>query len=284
MRIVLTGGSGFIGSRLIEILTKSKKNELLILTRKKIKLNKNYKIKQINTNLKYLHDVGSKIIKFNPEVLIHLAWDKIPNFNFTNSKMNEINSKRLISFFCKNTNTKHIIVSGSCFEIQSPNNSYKYFVNAKKNILKFLNKNSVLYKIQFTWLRIFYVYGPNQRKGSIIPYLLSKIKEKKIAIINEPNKMHDFIYIDDVCKSILCSIKYSKKSNILEIGSGKVSSIKKIAIELRKISNNQLRYNMNKGSKKNNILKAKVKKAEKEILWKPKINIFQGLNKIFKSF
>ena len=89
-------------------------------------------------------------------------------------------------------------------------------------------------------------------------------KTKKVSNINEPNKRHDFIYIDDVCNAIINTIKHSKKSNIIEIGSGKVSSIKKIAKLIKKISNNKLRYNLNLSSIKNNVFKAKFKKQKRK--------------------
>ena len=207
MKIILTGGTGFIGSRLIELISKIKSYETLIISRKKIKINDKSNIRNFKCDLNSLKKLKNKIKVFNPDVLIHLAWDKIPNFNKTNCKTNEKNSKNLINFIIKNTSIKHIIVSGSCFEIYPPDKSYKYFVESKKNILRFLKIKTKVKKIKYTWLRIFYVYGSNQRKGSIIPYLLNCIKQKKVSNINEPNKRHDFIYIDDVCNAIINTIK-----------------------------------------------------------------------------
>lgn len=283
MRIILTGATGFIGTNLLKKLSSKSNYKILCISRSNLHKKNSKNIFFVKSDLSDLKKNSKFISKFCPQILIHLAWDNIPNFNSQNSKNNEKNSKKLIDFVCKNTNINHILVSGSCFEIQPPNNSYKYFVKAKKNILKFLKKNSKIYKVNFSWLRIFYVYGSNQRKGSIIPHLLSCVKEKRLANINEPNKRHDFVHIDDVCDSILYTIKNARKSNILEIGTGKVSSIKKIAGMLKEISNNQLRYNVNKKSKKNSILKADIKKTKKNILWEPKINIKLGLKMISKK-
>ena len=195
--------------------------------------------------------------------MIHLAWDKIPNFNKTNCKTNEKNSKNLINFIIKNTSTKHIIVSGSCFEIYPPDKSYKYFVESKKIFLDFKNKNKgqknkiyLVENILCLWI--------GSKKGIYNSLFVKLYKTKKVSNINEPNKRHDFIYIDDVCNAIINTIKHSKKSNIIEIGSGKVSSIKKIAKLIKKISNNKLRYNLNLSSIKNNVFKAKIQKQKRK--------------------
>ena len=284
MRIVLTGGTGFIGSRLLQLLSKSQSNRILLISRKKQKSKFNNKIEHLNCSLDSLNKRKQKIINFNPDILIHLAWDKIPIFNKINSKINEKNTKNLIRIFCKHTKVKHILISGSCFEVRPPNKSYNNFIDAKKQILNFLKKKSKQYKIRYNWLRFFYVYGPGQREGSLIPSLIKCIMNQKIANIKEPNKRYDFIFIDDVCKSIISAIKFAKKSDILEIGSGKMTRIKKIINILKKLSNNKLKYSLNNKSKKNSIYKANIHKAKKEIFWKPSTDILVGLRKTFKSY
>ena len=284
MKIILTGSTGFIGSRLVDRLSKINSFKILSISRKNIQIRDKNKIQHIKCDLKSLNKIKDKIVDFNPDALIHLAWDKIPDFSRTNSEENEKNSKYLINFLIKFTSIRHIVVSGSCFEVYPPNKSYKYFIKAKKNIFKFLKKKTRLQKIKYTWLRIFYVYGPEQRKGSIIPYLMNCFNHKKIANINEPNKRHDFVYIDDVCEAIIKVIKKSKYSSMFEVGSGKVNNIKKIVKLFKDISNNNLKYKLSMKSKKNKAFKANINKNSKEISWKPRIKIEQGLRKTFKSY
>jgi nucleoside-diphosphate-sugar epimerase len=283
MNIVITGSSGFIGKRLIKKFSNYKKYKLLCITRSvPERLNKK-NIRYIQCNLDKINNCKKKIISFNPDILIHLAWDKIPNFNNINSKKNQKISKNLINFFSLNTKIKNIIVSGSCFEIKAPNKKYTYFVKAKKNILEFLKKKATENNFNYYWLKFFYVYGPEQRSGSIIPHLLSSIKNNRIADVKEPDKRHDFIYIDDVCASILSACKNNQKSDILEVGTGTITSVKKIIKIIEKITGKKIKKNyFNKI--KNPIFKAKIKKTQEKIGWSPKTSIEDGIKKTLRFF
>ena len=47
----------------------------------------------LKCDLKNIKKFKNKIRKFDPNTLIHLAWENIPNFNYLNSRKNETNSK-----------------------------------------------------------------------------------------------------------------------------------------------------------------------------------------------
>ena len=56
--------------------------------------------------------------------------------------------------------------------------------------------------VLFNWLRLFYVYGPDQKKGSIIPLIINSIKNKEEIKINYPANINDYIHVDDVAFDI----------------------------------------------------------------------------------
>ncbi len=282
MKILLTGSSGFLGRRLLEMLSKNKKIKTLCLTRSYQKETKKKNINYLKCDLKNINKVKNKICNFKPEILIHLAWDNIPNFSLSNSKQNENNSKRLINFVLDNTKIDNIIVSGSCFEIYPPNKSYRHFVSAKKNVLDYIKSKKIKKNFRYQWLRIFYVYGPGQRNGSLIPHLISSINKNSKLRIKTPKKKHDFIYIDDVCKFIINCLSIKIGSNIFELGSGKSTSILKIIKKIEKIKNKKILLFKPLKDSKNKIQKANLKLAKKKFNWKPKFSIDKGLNKTLK--
>ena len=61
MKIILTGGTGFIGSRLIELISKIKSYETLIISRKKIKINDKSNIRNFKCDLNSLKKLKIKL-------------------------------------------------------------------------------------------------------------------------------------------------------------------------------------------------------------------------------
>ena len=93
MKILITGASGFIGTNLLKKLSTNKKYQILALSRKK-KINK---ISKNIINLKsdlILSNLSFNLIKnFSPQIIIHLAWQDIPDYSAKKSKINFIKQK-----------------------------------------------------------------------------------------------------------------------------------------------------------------------------------------------
>ena len=85
MKILITGATGFIGLPLMHALVEQG-HEILALTRTPLKEIKSITFLKadLSSPITYYEIVSS----FEPEVVIHLAWEGIPNFSFENSKNN----------------------------------------------------------------------------------------------------------------------------------------------------------------------------------------------------
>jgi nucleoside-diphosphate-sugar epimerase len=227
MRILITGGTGFIGSSLIKKLANSK-HQILALTRQKKEKYKNIFFYKCDLNKKQSYK--KKIENFKPECLVHLAWEGIPNFSKYNCHKNIKNSKTLIKVILKNKSCKKIIVSGSCFEIlknkgksdeQSKISNNNFFSKSKNDFRIWLKNLNKKYIFDYIWLRIFYVYGPGQRSNSLIPYVINSIKNNKQPYISNYSNVIDFIYIADLIKIFKFFINKKSINGIFNVGSGK---------------------------------------------------------------
>ena len=100
MKIFVTGISGFIGSNLIKYLKKSN-YEILGISRKKISFPN---IQILQGDLNNLSSVKKKIIEFQPDTIVHLAWQDIPDYSKHKSELNLDLSIKLFNFLFEKTN------------------------------------------------------------------------------------------------------------------------------------------------------------------------------------
>ena len=228
----ITGSTSFIGNNLVKFLLLNNKN-VTILTRNKKKISKYSWEKKVNIKLFNLNDKLYNFPKINQKsILIHLAWDHLPNYNSDNHIQNALNSFRLICDANKK-GIKDIFVSGTCFEYGyvngpinsniecNPTNIYafsKHMLHTKLIINQ--NKNNINLK----WGRIFYPYGEGQYSG-IIASLDKAINNKEPYFnMSSGNQIKDFVEIKSVVKQIY-KIIHKKNNGTFNICSGKGTKV-----------------------------------------------------------
>ena len=262
MKIAITGGSGFIGQRLLKILIKDKKN-IIINLYKNQKFNhprvQNIKF-DINKKLKknFYHRIGS------PEYLIHLAWEKLDDYN---SKIHLKMLKKNINFFKSffNSQIKKIFIMGTCFEYgkrsgelrenfkTKPSNIYSI---SKDKLRKFLFNHFNKRKTIVLWGRLFYVFGEGQNSRTLYGQINQTIKNKnKNFNIPKNNPTKDYLEVNNVAKIILSIIKKSNKSEVINICSGRPVSLKKLINSWLKKKNYKLKINYGYSNNSNNEFK-----------------------------
>jgi nucleoside-diphosphate-sugar epimerase len=299
MRILVTGGTGFIGKHLIIKLLEEGHN-LLALTRfaQESNIENNLeKLQWIQTSL-ILNEECLKVLKdFKPEIIIHLAWENIPDFTFETSLQNLQNQVAFFKKICQFESINKIIVSGSCWEYNTRFGacneseyvrSENYFTWAKNTLRDFLEIECLQKKINLIWTRLFYVYGPGQRSKSLIPVIMNELLNCKVPNILKPYNSNDFIFIDDVVDGYILLTNNKVSAGIYNLGTGKSTSV----IDILKIIDNKINGN-NKITEQvlNNSLNlikdtdcwANTDKTRISINCPPPISIEEGIQRIFNK-
>ena len=277
MRIILTGGTGFIGYPVLKNLI-ALNHEVLLLGRN-FTLIDNLKIKKIRLDLNNFIDKKKEILDFKPEAVLHLAWQGIPDYSKQMSEINFNNSLNFLNFLIENSECKKIIVPGSCWEYNDGSilgqcsedikiNPQKPFSIYKKKLFDELINKTHKHNVIFIWPRLFYVYGPYQKKTSLIPMLIDSYLNNKEPNIKSPYNKNDFIFIDDVVKILIFMLQSSLPSGVYNIGTGVATEV----IELSNIIKNFFNSNYN--------LEKNIKKKTDE----QTINFFADTNKLKKYF
>jgi len=292
MKVVVTGGAGFIGSNLVEFLLKKKWKVVVIDNLSTGNLDN---IKNFKSKIKFIKSDISKIGRWsnsfrNVDIVFHLAAlaDIVPSIQKpTNYFKSNVTGTFNIVNVCKKYKVKKLLysASSSCYGIPSkfPTNE-KELINTQYPyaLTKRLGEEIVLhwgkvYNLDVTSLRLFNVYGPKSRTsgtyGAVFGvFLAQKLNNKPYTVVGNGKQTRDFTYVSDVVNAFYMASKKKTNSKVFNVGSGKTISINKIVEIL--------------GGKKIYIPKrpgepdctfADIRLIKKELKWSPKINIETGI-------
>jgi UDP-glucose 4-epimerase len=300
MKILVTGGAGFIGKHLVKYFLDNN-NSVTIFdnfsnsTRKSINhlIKKGAKI--IEGDITKILDL-EKITK-DHEIVIHLAAKISVSESISNPSKTflvNVNGTRNILEVCKKNNFKHIIIASSAAVYGEGVEDIKLKENQKlkpispygeskmkmeQEIEMFLKNKNITYTI----LRFFNIYGPNQSDeyAGVISKFLKKIKQNEnLEIFGDGSQTRDFVSINDIVNSINYAMQ-QQKSGIYNIGSGKSITIKELAEKIIFLSKKKLKilyFNT-----KNNEIKysqALIESSKTDLKYSPKINLDKGIKEL----
>ena len=111
MRILITGGNGFIGRHLVPLMHQ---HQLLLISKQKVSFDQP-NLQHLSADLANPERWGGEVSDFSPNACIHLAWSDLPDYSFFKCRENlDINLKLLD--LLTTTKCKKIFIPGTCWE------------------------------------------------------------------------------------------------------------------------------------------------------------------------
>jgi UDP-glucose 4-epimerase len=299
MKIMITGGAGFIGSHLCDLLLKNR-HQIIVLSRNKKNENiahlKN-KIKVENVDITNFLKLGKILQKYKPDVIIHLAGETSHSRSFENPLYDvDVNSKstlfmlekiRQLNFKCKFILGSTFIVVGRPTKLPVNENTpcfptTVYGINRLSSEY-FCEIYHRLYGLDTVTFRITNSFGPREQiipKKNAINFLISQsFKGEKITIYDHGKFFRDLIYVSDVVSAISILIKKGKSGNLYWISSGKKTWFYQFGKYLEDLTKTKVKYvpspNYTKKVDVGNFVVDNTKL--KSLGWKPSTTIKQGI-------
>ena len=313
MKIIVTGSSGFIGYHLAKKLlelnhtvygidsinnyydVKIKNNRT-----KELKKFKNFFFLKVDLKNKAKIEKYFKKIKIN--LIINLAAQAGVRYSITSPQKyfdnNILGFFNLIEF-ARKYNIKNI-VSASSSSVYGENKKIPFsekdrvdnltqFYAATKRSNEIIGEvYSKIYKMNFTFLRLFTVYGPWGRPDmAMVKFVTNIIKKKRIDVFNKGNHHRDFTYIDDIVDGIVKACFKKKKHNyrIYNLGSGKKIALTKLINTIQSKLGLKAKINlkkMQKGDVKKTL--SDLTRSKKELNYNPRVKIEEGIDRYIKWY
>lgn len=301
--ILITGGTGFIGSNLIRKLI-LQKNKINLLTKDSSNFWRIHdltkKIKIHSTDLTSHDKLEKTIAKINPDIVFHLAsYGVLPTQKnvVKTIQTNILGTYNLFSILSKHK-VRKIVNVGSVFEYglsTSKNNlSEKNCTNPLTlyGISKVAQTNLANYffatkSLPIVTLRLFTPYGMFENKDRLISDIMVSLIHNKILKIYSLQSTRDFVFIDDAVDALIkSSISPKVNGKIFNIGYGKSYSVEKIIQISRKLFSSEIKIqNIQNFNRDYDTLNgggfSNISQAKKYLNWKPKYSIEKGLEKTY---
>ena len=313
MKIIVTGGAGFIGSNLVDNLVKQKHkvtvidnfNDYYDPLIKRNNISKSYKkINLFEIDISNQLEELYRIFNFvQPDLVIHLGARAGVRPSIENPKLyidTNVTGTFNILDACRLSGCKKLIFASSSSVYGNNEGAFNEDMPIIKTFSPYaatkvagehLCSNFVhLYGISVVCLRFFTVYGPRQRPDLAIHNFIDKIY-KGIPIIKFGNgdTQRDYTYIDDIIDGINKSIKYIEdKSNLFDVfnlGRGQTTTLSFLIYSIENNLNKKAIIDQ-RPKQKGDMEKtfADISKAQRIIAYKPKTSISQGIPKFIEWY
>ena len=300
MNIVLTGGSGFIGSHLSKELLKVDSNRLIIVDNLLTGNLENIQEILDNKNVTFIqHDVQNHIeIDEKVDYVFHLASAASP-VAYTENPVNTLKAGSLGTIntlgLARKHNAEYFLASTS--EVYgdplitpqneeywgnvNPNGERSMYDEAKRFAEAATATYARSYNIKTKIIRIFNTYGPNMQlnDGRVVTNLIVQaLNNEDLTIYGDGSQTRSFSYVSDTVAGIIAMMN-SEHYEVFNIGNPYEMTVKELAETILKLTDSSSKIifkplpNDDPQQRKPDITKAKEK-----LNWEPKIDLETGLN------
>lgn len=303
MKILVTGGAGFIGSNVVDLYIEAEHEVAVVdnlTTGKHENLNPKAKFYELDIRDPKLADI---ITEFKPEIINHTAAQidvrKSVSDPIYNAQVNEIGTLNLLQAAVSNKVKKIIFSStgGALYgevgkksggDENHPQFPISPYAITKRSVEMYLFAYKELYGLNFTILRYGNVYGPRQdplgEAGVIAIFCGKMLQGEAPTIYGDGKQLRDYVYVGDVAAANLLALEKGE-NNIYNVGTQRGTSVNElfaILKDLLKFDKDAIYAPPRSGELFRSVLNCK--KIKKELGWKPKTNIKKGLKLTLKWY
>ena len=299
--ILITGGTGFIGSHLVRrLLTEG--SEVHIIGRKEGPnlgelLNEVHIHKIDITNYS---DVAIAVKKIMPKKIFHIAasTNKKKSLEGIEEVVNtNIYGTTNLMRALDNIDYDVLVFTGSCEEYgtnnppftenqtENPTSIYSWSKTSIALLFRMLNNTG---KNKMVILRPSVVYGPNQKTNALIPYTITSALTGKKLNFTKGEQTRDFVFVSDIVEGYMkAATVEDAKGKIINLGAGKEYKVKYVVKKILELMGTSAEANFGAIPERKGEIQSylpNISLANSLLKWQPRVSLEEGLRKTIEWY
>jgi len=290
-KLLITGASGFVGRHVLQLLQ-----------------NSNYEVHAVSRNAEHhsamqldviwhhadlfqADEIAKLMNQLKPSHCMHLAWEATPGLywhSLANFRWVEATLSLVQSF--QAAGGQRFVAAGSCAEYlwgeealdeRTSPLAYTSPYGACKNDANMIISRFAQYTgLSTAWCRLFFMYGPHEASGRLIPFVIQALLRSETAQCSEGIQERDYLYIEDVA-SALITVLNSDAQGAVNIASGAAIKIRDLVKQTALLMNLEhlVQFALPGSiSGESDMVLANINRLS-DLNWKPEHSLEEGLTK-----
>ncbi|MFD1422497.1 NAD-dependent epimerase/dehydratase family protein [Laceyella tengchongensis] len=301
MKVLVTGGAGFIGSHIVDQLI-ARGDQVVIVDNlssgKESQVNPAAVFYNVDITSPDLHAVMEQE---RPEVVIHQAAQIHVNTSVDNpsldANINILGSINLLEG-CRKAGVKKVVYASSAavygtpaylpVDERHPIGPLSGYGVSKYTVEHYLSVYHHLYGLNYTVLRYANVYGLRQDprgEGGVISIFIDKVLGREpLTIFGDGEQTRDYIYVEDIARANLSAIERGD-GEVLNVGTGVSTSLNEVVRLFDEIAG--VKHEVNYGPDRAGDIKHSYfnnEKVRRVLDWEPRVSLREGLAKTYAYY
>lgn len=292
-KILVTGGTGFVGARVVRQLVEQGR-EVAVLMRASSNSRRIDDLLNrctvIHGDLAQIETARGALTRFSPEAVVHLAWDGVKGAD-RNSALQMDNVVASVNLYqlteqigCRNfvglgSQAEYGPLSGRISETDATRPTTVYGA-AKLATGLVLERTAVATGRPFAWLRLFSSYGPDDDPSWMIPYLICSLLAGEKPSLTKAEQMWDYMHVNDVAAGVVAALD-AGACGLFNLGSGQARALRDIISMIRDEIDPSLPLGFGEVPYRPDQvmhLEANITALTSVASWRPQIELEDGLN------
>ncbi|MGK5087806.1 NAD(P)-dependent oxidoreductase [Bdellovibrionota bacterium FG-2] len=246
-KVLLTGGTGFIGRQAIPALQSLGFEVHLTVLEGDRTSDLGKDLVFHSCNLLNFEQQRKVMAEVRPSHLLHFAWDVTPGAYWSSPEnlrwvQASIELLRGFSEFAQGTRrtvfagtcAEYDWSSGHCSEENTPMLPQTLYGVSKDSLRRIFDSFCRGKNISTAWGRIFFLYGPHEHPGRLVPSVIRSLLRDEKVVCKQPTHLRDFLHVTDVASGFVSLLK-SDFQGSMNIASGHSKSLGSVVSQIARM-------------------------------------------------